>query len=89
MASFPEEARRLREELPRPRVPRFNQVMIAVSLVAASATLGLMLGHRRSPALEAFGRLFSLRTWRLLEAVSFLSLWGMTAVALAKRRNRT
>jgi hypothetical protein len=89
MRSFPEEARRQPDELPRPRVPRFNQVMIAVTLVAASATLGLILGHRRSPALEAFGRLFSLRTWRILQAVSFLSLLGMTAVARAKRRNRT
>ena len=89
MASFPEEARRLRDEWPRPRVPRFNQVMIALSLVAASVTFGLVLGHRRPPALVAFVRLFSHRTWRILEAVSFLSLWGMTAVARAKRRNRT
>jgi hypothetical protein len=89
MASLPEEARRVPDEWPRPRLPRFNQVMIALSLVVASAALGLVLGHRRPPALVAFGRLFSRRTWRILEAVSFLSLWGMAAVARAKRLNRT
>ena len=89
MASLPEEARRLRSDLPRPRVPRFNQVMIAVSLVVAGVTLFLVLGHRRSPALEAYGRLFSLRTWRILEVVSFLFLFGTMAIARAKARNRT
>jgi hypothetical protein len=89
MATPPDVLHRLRNESRRPRVPRANLVMIAVSLVVASAMLFLVLGHRRSPALEAFGRLFSLRTWRILEAVSLLSLFAMTAMARAKRRDRT
>jgi hypothetical protein len=90
MASLPHEARRLQNELPRrPRVPRLALVMITASLVAASVSLGLVLGHRRSPALEAYGRLFSRRTWQILEAVSFLFLIAMTAIARAKRRDRT
>ncbi len=89
MATSPEILQRLRNESPRPRVPRFNQAMIAVSLVVTSVTLGLVLGHRRPPALVAFGRLFSHRTWQILQAVSFLSLFAITAIARAKRRDRT
>jgi hypothetical protein len=70
-------------------VPRFNQVMIGVSLVVASAALFLILGHRRSPALEAYGRLFSLRAWRILEAVALLFFLAMTAIARARKRDRT
>jgi hypothetical protein len=89
MATSPRVLQRLRNESPRPRVPRFNLVMIAVSLVAASVALGLVLGHSRPPALVAFGRLFSQRTWQILQAVSFLSLFAITAIARAKRRDRT
>ena len=91
MASVPDEVRRLRNEWPspRPRVPRLNQLMIAVSLVVASAALFLIWGHRRPPALEAFGRLFSHRTWQILQAVSFLSFFATIAIARTKRRDRT
>ena len=71
-------------------MPRFiNWVMIVIALGTASVALGLVLGHSRPPALVAYGRLFSLRTWRILEAVSFLFLFGTMAIARAKRRNRT
>jgi len=70
-------------------MPRFNWVMIVIALVTASVAIGLVLGDRRPPALVAYGRLFSLRTWRILEAVSFLFLFGTMAIARAKRRNRT
>jgi hypothetical protein len=90
MGTSPEVLQRLRNDSPRPRVPRLNQLMIAVSLVVASVALGLVLGHRRPPALVvAYSRLLSPRTWRILEAVSFLSLFAMTAIARAKRRGRT
>ena len=90
MATSPEVLQRLRNESPRPRVPRSNQLMIAVSLVVASVALFLVLGHRRPPALVvAYSRLLSPRTWRLLEAIWFLSIFAMTAIARAKRRKRT
>jgi hypothetical protein len=89
MASLPEEARRLRNESPRLRVPRFNLVMIALSLVVTSASIGFVLTHRRSPALETYGRLFSHRTWQWLEAASFLFFVATIAIARAKRRNRS
>ena len=86
--SLPEEARRLRNESPRPRVPLLNWVMIAVGLAVASAAIGLVLTDRRSPALEAYGRLFSHRTWQILEAISFLVLFGSLAISRAKARSR-
>ena len=89
MATSPEVLQRLRNESPRPGVPRFNQLMIALSLVVTSVMLGLVLGHRRPPALEAFGRLFSHRTWQILRAVSFLSFFAIVAIARTKRRGRT
>ena len=89
MATLPDELRRLRDESRRPRVPRANLVMIAVFLVVASASIALVLGHSQSPALEAFGRLLSLRSWRILQAVLFLSLFAITAIARARRRDRT
>lgn len=89
MASLPEEARRLRNESPRPRVPLFNRVMIAVSLVVGIAAIGLVMTHPRSPALAAYSRLFSLRTWRILEVVSFLLVFGTVAISRAKARSRT
>jgi len=88
MGSLPEEARRLRHESPRRRVPLFNWVMIAVSLVVASVVIGLVLTHPRSPALQAYGRLFSHRTWQILEAISFLVLFGTLAISRAKGRSR-
>ena len=89
MATPPDVLHRLRNEAPRRRVPRFNLVMIAVSLVVVSAALGLVLGNIRSPVLDAYGRLFSHRTWQWLEAVAFLFFLATIANGRAKRRDRS
>jgi hypothetical protein len=89
MASLPHELHRLRGEMSRPRVPRANLIMMSVSLVVAAAAMGLVLGHRRPAALVAFGRLFSLRTWKAIEAVAFLFFFATIAIARGKRRDRT
>jgi hypothetical protein len=89
MTTPPDVLHRLRNESRRPRVPRANLVMIAVSVLVAGVALVLVLGNVRSPVLERYARLFSLRTWRILEAVSLLFLFAMTAIGRAKRRDRT
>ncbi len=88
MTTPPDVLHRLRDELPRPRVPRANLVLMSVSLLAMTVVFGLVLTHPRSPALAAYGHLLSPRGWRSLEAVSFLFLFATTAVARAKRRDR-
>jgi hypothetical protein len=89
MTTPPDVLRRLRNESRRPRVPRANLVLMTVSLVTIGVVSGLVLTHPRSPALAAYGRLLSPRGWRILEAVSFLFLFAMTAIARTQRRNRT
>ena len=89
MTTPPDVLHRLRNESRRPRVPRANLVLMTVTLVATSVVSGLVLTHPRSPALVAYGHLLSLRGWRILEAVSFLFLFAVTAIARAKRQRRT
>ena len=86
MASVHHELHRLRRASPRPRATR---AILAAFLMTAIGSIGLVLGHRRSPAAMAFGRLFSQRTWKVLEAVTFLVLFAIIAIGRAKTRDRT
>jgi hypothetical protein len=72
---------------PRRRVPPFHRAMIALSVAIVVGSMSLVLAHPHSRALVAFGNLFSHRTWRILQAVSFL-LYA-TALGLARYRRRS
>jgi len=89
MESVHRELHRLRRASAPRRVQRATLAILAAFLVTAIGSIGLVLGHRRSPAVIAFGRLFSQRTWKVLEAVTLLALFAITAVARAKTRDRT
>jgi|ERR1022692_1173084 hypothetical protein len=79
MASSPHELHQLRRELPGPRVQRAKAAMISLSLVAASASLGLMLGH---------SRMFPHRTWKAIEVLAILSLATMMILRRVAQRSR-
>lgn len=85
MASRPHNLQPFERRPPRRRVRRANLVMIFLVLLMNGALVALVLGHREPAALVAFGRLFSHRTWQVLEAVSFLFLFAVTAIARSKR----
>ena len=83
MDSLPSQMR-----VPRRPTPSFNRAMIALSLAIVVGSMWFVLAHPHSRALTAFGNLFSHRTWRILQVVSFLFLSATTAIGLAKSRRR-
>ena len=76
MASSPHDLRPLRNEFTRPRVQRVKLAMISVSLVAASALLGLVLGH---------SRVFSHRTVKTIEVFAIFFVVAMMILRRAQR----